>query len=365
MASELRVFFRNKLALFWMIVFPLLLFTILFGAFGGPSNLGTLRMEIADRDGSIESRQFIALLKGAFAAAQVVDLELKTSTTGNEPVPPGEMRISIPPGFGQAVQNTQAAVIAVSVGKGNTFAQNAAIGIILGANAEYNVAVARLPERSRIVVAQTPSDRAISYGQYLAVGVVVMTIVSTCLMGFTIPIVAQREQGILNTYSILPVTRTAVLGAFAVSRMILILAFVVLFTIFVKTIFHIEMPLSAVSLPKSLVIVILVTWIFLALGLIVAGEVRNVASAGAITNLIYFALVFLGNLIVPFDRFPEWIKAVIAFLPSTLAASSLRDTLFRSEIAGIESDLTVIFALVLWALACTTAATRRFRWSVT
>ena len=90
MASELRMFFQNRLALFWMIVFPLLLFAILFGAFGSPSNLGALRLEIADRDDSAESRQFLALLKHAFAAAQVVDLDVIVSSTVNEHVRSGE-----------------------------------------------------------------------------------------------------------------------------------------------------------------------------------------------------------------------------------------------------------------------------------
>ena len=115
------------------------------------------------------------------------------------------------------------------------------------------------------------------------------------------------------------------------------------------------------GLLKGLLFVTLAVCTFLAVGLIVAGRVGSVATASAVTSAIYFPLVFLSNLVIPFNDFPGWIRSVLDYLPSTLAATMLRDGLFRLDGGG--ADWHAAGLLGIWAVAASAVALKTFRWN--
>ena len=238
-AIEMRLFLRNKLALFWMVVFPILLFAILYGAFGGPSSLGSLTLQMVDLDRSSRSEAFLNFLHRGLADNRSVDVAIVPAADSG-PVARDALRLTIPRGFDRAFGESGVSTVTVAPGPGDTIAQHAVIGMVLGLNTEFNSMAGHVPQRSRIVVSKSPIVNDLGYGQYLTVGVVVMTIISTCLMGFTTPIVALRENGILKTYSAMPISKPVFMAALLTSRVILVVAFTALFLLAVRFVFGVE-----------------------------------------------------------------------------------------------------------------------------
>jgi len=66
-AKDLRILWRDKASLFWVLVFPLLI-GILFGSiFGGDGASNASKIAVVDEDGSAESQSFVARLKKSSA----------------------------------------------------------------------------------------------------------------------------------------------------------------------------------------------------------------------------------------------------------------------------------------------------------
>jgi ABC-2 type transport system permease protein len=359
---EIRSYLRNKLALFWTFVFPILLFAILNGAYGGSYSLGTLRLQVVDLDRSTQSEAFLAIASRALAVGHVFKVKIEHGE-GTEPIEPAGLRLTIPQGYGQAIRENSSGTIDLGLGDDGAMGQKAAVGIILAANAQFNLTLTNSPALSKVVVSPPQAQGqqvGLDYSKYLAAGVVIMTIVSTCLMDFTTPIVSLREHGILKSYSILPLSKTIFMAAFLASRVVIVVGFTVLFLMAVKWVFHVDIPLSPMGACKTTFVVIASTWTFLALGLVVVGRVNSVAAAGAATSAIVFPLAYLSNLIIPFSNFPSWAKACLVYLPSSLAGASLRDGLYHS--GGYEADLRSIFVLCLWGGTLSIATVSGFRW---
>ncbi|HEU4998766.1 MAG TPA: ABC transporter permease [Lapillicoccus sp.] len=111
------------------------------------------------------------------------------------------------------------------------------------------------------------------------------------------------------------------------------------------------------GLPYALVYLLLGTWAFVALALLLAGTVRA-EGVLALANLVWVLLLVLGGVVVPRTQLPEALSGVVGALPSAALGDGLRAA-FGS------GTLLVGAALVLlaWAAVATALTARTFRWS--
>lgn len=105
------------------------------------------------------------------------------------------------------------------------------------------------------------------------------------------------------------------------------------------------------------VLVVLGTWAFASLALLMAGTLRAEAVL-ALANLVWVLLLALGGVILPRTQLPDWAAAATGWLPSAGLADGLRA-------AFVEGAFHWAGALVLagWGLVCTALTARFFRWS--
>lgn len=114
---------------------------------------------------------------------------------------------------------------------------------------------------------------------------------------------------------------------------------------------------SATGLPYALLLLLLGTWAFVALALLLAGTLRA-EGVLAVANLLWVLLLVLGGVVVPRTELPAAIAPVVGLLPSAALGDGLRDA-FGS---GILSWAAVL-VLVVWGSVATLLAARAFRWS--
>jgi ABC-2 type transport system permease protein len=105
------------------------------------------------------------------------------------------------------------------------------------------------------------------------------------------------------------------------------------------------------------VFVLLGTWAFVSLAILMAGTLRAEAVL-ALANLLWVLFLALGGVIVPRTQFPAWAEAATSWLPSAGLADGLRA-------AFVDGTFHWLGALVLivWGVVCTVLARRYFRWS--
>ena len=107
----------------------------------------------------------------------------------------------------------------------------------------------------------------------------------------------------------------------------------------------------------AVVLVLLGTTTFGALGLLLAGTLRAEVTLAA-ANLIWLILLFCGGIAVPLSKYPHGVATVLRLLPSAALSDGLHDVLQRGHGLPVAAVLT----LVVWAALAVPAATRWFRW---
>jgi ABC-2 type transport system permease protein len=108
---------------------------------------------------------------------------------------------------------------------------------------------------------------------------------------------------------------------------------------------------------SAVVLIVLGTFAFGGLGLLLAGTVRaEITLASA--NLIWLVLLFAGGIAIPLSRYPEAVADVLRYLPSAALSDGLHQVLQQG--AGLPVRPALV--LLLWAAVALPAAARWFRW---
>lgn len=106
----------------------------------------------------------------------------------------------------------------------------------------------------------------------------------------------------------------------------------------------------------AVVFLVLGTWAFGSLALLMAGTLRAEAVL-ALANLVWVLFLALGGVIVPRTQFPGWAEAATGWLPSAGLADGMRTALVDGSL-----QWTGALVLVVWGVVCTVLASRFFSW---
>jgi len=198
-------------------------------------------------------------------------------------------------------------------------------------------------------VVDLPAPRADS----VVPGIMALAVMSTAFTGQAIAVGFDRRYGALKRLGATALPRWGVLaGKSAAVVVVVALQAVVLGTIglFLGWRPHI------VGLALGAVVLVVGTFAFGALGLLLGGSLRADVVL-ALANIIWFVLLGLGGIVVPLDRLPGGIEVIARLLPSGALTE-----LLRGAVAG-GLDLTALLVLLGWGVVASTVATRTFRFT--
>jgi ABC-2 type transport system permease protein len=195
---------------------------------------------------------------------------------------------------------------------------------------------------------------------YLLPGVLTMTILSLSFFGYSMHLVAERERGALRRLRVTPAGAAAVVGGQFVHALgALAVALAVQLTI-AALLFRPPFTGSAVAVAAALAVG---SFAFVALGLFVGCVSRDTRSAPALTNLIFFPMLFLSGSAVPFFALPEWVQRLGRLLPATYLNEALQRAMIQGRpLAGLAGPAA---ALLAYAAAGLFLNALLFRWEST
>jgi ABC-2 type transport system permease protein len=147
-------------------------------------------------------------------------------------------------------------------------------------------------------------------GPYMFTGFTVMGIMGPALFGFGMGLALERDQGLIRLKRALPMPK----GAYLLAKMLMSMMFAVLVAVelAVAAAFVSPVPMTLGQLLGVLIVVVLGTLPFCAIGLFIGARVSG-GSAPAFVNLVYIPLMYVSGLFFPV---PESIRWVALFSPA-------------------------------------------------
>lgn len=191
-------------------------------------------------------------------------------------------------------------------------------------------------------------DQVAEFGQQIVAGSAVLAIAMTAVVMLAQRVSALKENGGLDYYATLPVSRAALIGSILLSFAV----FALPGTIVVLTLGSALFDLSLAALWAAIPVWVLGSLALAGLGVAIGFAAPDEQLAGMYSNLLMMSVLFLG--ILPPDRLPGWLGPVRTVLPSTYAVDALRPGLEGNMTAAQGWDLLVLAAfgaLSFWAVA--------------
>jgi len=355
--ANIRSYLRDRAAVFWTLVFPLI-FIVMFGAIftGGGSSVGQYGW--VDLDGSPES----GALRSAFAAQANIELVDSNEATALAAMREGDLDsvLVIPAGYGAQVRALAAdpgapATIAVysDPSQGSATAEiYQVVGTVLG---EVNLAASG---RGPTIVPdpQTIQTQDFSFISYLVPSILGMAVMQLGIFS-AIPLVADREKLILKRLSATPLKRWQLVVSNVIMRLLLAIAQAVIIVAVGAQLFGVEIGGNLVLMAA---LIVLGAMSFIALGYVIASFAKTEDAANGMTSVVQFPLMFLSGTFFPIDSMPEALQAVARVMPLTYLSDGLRQVMVDGTPFN---PLWVCFAVLAGFLAiCFAISARFFRW---
>lgn len=195
---------------------------------------------------------------------------------------------------------------------------------------------------------------------FMMPGLLTTTLLSGSLFGVAFPLVQQRESGLLRRLRVTPVTPAAVVLAHGATAVVVGLISIIVLMNLGRLIFGMQM---AGSWPTLIVVYLCGACALIPLGLLVGSVARDIRTAPAIANLLFFPLMFLSGSAFPFAMLPDGVKQFARFLPTTYLNETYAGVIVRGEtVWALAGSLAVLVALGVIGVVLTSML---FRWEGT
>jgi ABC-2 type transport system permease protein len=185
-----------------------------------------------------------------------------------------------------------------------------------------------------------------------APGVMALAVISTAFTGQAIGTGFDRRHGVLRMLATTPLGR----GGLLAGRMLAVLAIEAVQVVVLGALaLALGWRPSPAGLPAAVLLVLVGTAAFVALGLLLAGTVRAEGVLAA-ANLVWVLLLAGGGVVAPTSVLGPW-GALARLLPSGALGDGLRTATVEGRL-----DLAALAVLLVWAGVASAMAARFFRW---
>lgn len=373
--KDLMELFRNRLGLVLLIVMPL--FMMVMVGFIYPSNGASINSPIAIvnedagfHNSTLPSQTFITVFQGinnqtgmmtltdASSLAEVKDMVQRGELGGGIVIPSnfsesvfsglqGTIIIVTDDSNPQIAQMIQGVLESVFDSMGTMQAQQQLQAANPALNASTALAVVKpYNVQTQGVVAGSPS-----YFDFIAPGIMAMTVMMSVMTGLPVAISQEKEIGTMDGMMVAPVNRLSILlgKTLAQTGRGLIQGVIIL---------ALAVGIFGVAIQGSILLVfallLLGVFSFVGLGIVITSFTKDQETAQMLMMTLMFPMMFLSGVFFPIQQMPWYMQTISQFLPLTYASSALRKVMVLG--AGIpqianELIILIVFGIVMIAIA--------------
>jgi ABC-2 type transport system permease protein len=347
LVASVKMFVRNRPAMFFSLVVPLLIMLI-FGVlkFGGPASVG---LGLVDEAGNPDSGALVAVLKAnpAFDVHEGSrDEELGELKTGHR-----DLVLVIGATYDRAHAGAPGLIAYSNAARPE---QTQLGGLLL--NAVVGSMLAGGGSGGALVPVQQLAGRDYGYIDFLVPGIVGLTVMQLGLFSVSFGFVQLKRTGALRRLFATPTSPAYFLAAQVTSRIMITLA-QVLVLVGVGLWFGLHLVGSIVLL---LGVAVLGSTIFLGLGFAIAGWAKNEDQAAPVANLVSLPMTFLSGVFFSRDAMPDVLRTITDYLPLTYLNDALRR--ITNDGVGVTQIGGDLLGMGVWAAIAFAVAVLLFRW---
>lgn len=204
---------------------------------------------------------------------------------------------------------------------------------------------------------QTHREAGGRYIDFLVPGLIGLSIMGSAVWGIAFVVVDARKRRLLKRLAATPMARAHYLLSFMLSRLVLLLAEVVLLTTFGWLAFGVAVRGSVLALA---VVTVWGSMCIAGVAMLIAARPRTTEVAAGIANLFMLPSWLVGGAFFSYERFPEAAHPIIRAVPLAALNDALRKIV--NEGLGLTSVLRELLTLGIWGLVSFVIALRVFRW---
>lgn len=334
--TRVREFIREPEAVFWTLLFPILMTVGLGIAFRSrPEERAKIAVLV-----SAPAADATARLLGADAALEV---QLLDDSLAARALRTGKVGIVVVPGAGGGVEYR--------------FDDTRPEGI--AARRLVDDALQRAAGRTDPVpiAEHKVRERGSRYIDFVVPGLLGMGLMGNGIWGIGFALVDARRRRLLKRLVATPMSKAAYLGSFIISRLGLLVIEAGVLLIFAALAFDVPIRGSWWTLALTCVLSSLV---FAGLGLLIAARPRTIEGASGLMNLAMVPMWVFSGVFFSASRFPEIIQPLVQALPLTAVNDALRASMLEG--AGFSQLFPELAIIAAWIVATFLLALKIFRW---
>ncbi len=371
--KDLMELFRNRMGLVLLILMPIFMMTMVGFIYPSETSLNNVPFVLVNEDtgfaGYSLSSTFVATLESINEQTEMMTLSDASSLADvREFIQTGsaEGGIIISSDFTSSIMNGEQGTLTIVSDQSNP-QMSAMIQAVLNqvfeqmgtAMAQQNVAEQLGIDQSSALAVVKPYNIQVkgsvegefSYFDFIAPGIMAMTVMMSVMTGLPAAISHERELGTLDGMMVAPINRLSVILGKTLAQMargilqgVLILGLAII--IFGVTVHG--------SILLVFALLLLGVFSFVGLGVVLTSFAKDQETAVMMMTTIMFPMMFLSGVFFPIEQMPWFMQGISKFLPLTYVADSLRKVMvLGADIPALTTELSIliIFGVVMTAIA--------------
>ena len=360
-----RRFFRDRLAQFFGILFPLI-FLFVFGSLNSGSGNVSFNVALINQSHTAFATSFVKQLeagkvfkvdKSVTSLSAAEDKMAKSQIDAIITLPSDFGAIQTQPGQpaqpGQTYPSGQAQLLysQSSSGTGQTITS-----VLQGTFNQINAKYIKTPAPFSVAAKQLNKKSLTSF-DYTFSGLLGFSIIGLGIFGPVNVFPELKKQGILRRLHTTPIKTWQYFLATMFSQAITgIISIGIQFAVAIK-IFHLKIDGNYLEIA---LFTILSIFMILGLGLAIGGWAKNERQAAPLSNIIVFPMLFLSGTFFPRFLMPHWLQTVTTYLPLTPVIDGLR--LLTTEGKDLLQIGPQLGLIAIWFVVIYAIAFRVFKW---
>jgi ABC-2 type transport system permease protein len=350
-------FFRDRLAIFFTVVFPLI-FLFVFGSFSSGGGGVSFRVALINESDSSFAKTFAEQIEES--GVLNVDKDATTVEKATELMTKSQLdaAVVLPKDFGEIKpgQKTPSGQAEVIYTQNNTQSGTALTAVMENQFKTINSKLVPVQEPFT-VTGEELKQKSLSAFDYTFAGLLGFAIIGMGIFGPVNVFPELKKMGILRRLSTTPLKvwqyfLSTMIGQAVVGLLSLAIMFAVAVVVFKLKIVGNWLELTLL-LTMSIIMI-------LGIGLALGGWAKNERQAAPLSNIIVFPMMFLSGTFFPRFLMPEWLQNVSNFLPLTPVIEGIR--LIATEGKHLWEITPQLGLVGLWAIVIYIIAFRVFRW---
>lgn len=349
-----RGYFRNGAALFFSLVFPIILIGI-FGLIYSGGGSGKVTLYTENLDGN--SPTSVAFLR-ALNETGAVQVQLVPPSTGNLSAYLGTnsdpVGLVIPDGFGADYTAHHLIVVTVFANPQDAASEGVTLGVVQGVANDFNLQAAN---GSALVGVRTENvgSNLLTPIDYLVPGLIGFSVLTSPMFSMVEIASSYKKDHLFQQLSLTPLTKSEWLLAkilWFVALALVSAAIMILFGLFAFG-GHFTLGLGIVPF------LVLGPFFFVALGMLSGSVTKTPETAAIVGNVVTFPMMFLSGTFFPVADFPPALQAFAHVLPLYYIIDGMNQVMLFGNVgrAAVDAVVVLVLGVVVFVAAVTV-----FKW---